>query len=128
VSDQSGESEVYVRPLSGDGDLVQVSRGGGIEPVWSRDGRELFYRGAVDGRPELITAGVQTAPSFTVTARRSLFPITDMVTGTPHANYDVSPDGRSFVMVRRSPGTRIMIIQNLPALVARLRGAAGESR
>ncbi len=127
VSDQSGESEIYVRTLSGDGDLLQVSRGGGVEPVWSRDGRELFYRGTVDGRPELVAASVRTAP-FAVTARRSLFPVTDMVTGTPHANYDVSPDGRSFVMVRRSPGTRIMIIQNLPALVARLRGAAGESR
>jgi hypothetical protein len=41
----------------------------------------------------------------------------------PHANYDISPDGEHFVMVRRSPSTRIMIIQNLPALVERLQGA-----
>jgi hypothetical protein len=37
-------------------------------------------------------------------------------------NYDVSPDGKTFVMVRRSPATRIMVIQNLPALVKRLQG------
>jgi hypothetical protein len=43
-------------------------------------------------------------------------------------DYDVSPDGRTFAMVRRSPATRIMVIQNLPGLVRRLRGATGESR
>ncbi len=128
ASDQSNELEVYVRPLGRDGDLVQVSRGGGTEPLWSRDGRELFYRGMVDDQPQLIATSVRTAPSFSVTARRPLFPVADMVTATPHRNYDITPDGRSFVMVQRSPGTRIMIIQNLPALVARLRGGAGESR
>ncbi len=48
-----------------------------------------------------------------------------MIGTTPHANYDLSPDGRTFVMVRRSPSTRIMIIQNLPALVERMRGRGG---
>jgi len=128
VSDQSGDLEVYVRPLGRDGELVQVSRGGGTEPLWGRDGRELFYRGVMEGQPELIAAGVQTTPSFTVTTRRPLFPVTDIVTATPHVNYDLSPDGKTFVMVQRSPGTRIMIIQNLPALVARLRGTEGEAR
>jgi hypothetical protein len=40
----------------------------------------------------------------------------------------ISPDGRTFAMVRRSPATRIMVIQNLPRLVRRLRGAVTESR
>jgi serine/threonine protein kinase/Tol biopolymer transport system component len=128
VSDQSGNIEVYVRPLGRDGELVQVSRGGGGEPVWAPDGRELFYRGDVDGEPMLIAASVQTAPTLTVTARRPLFPVADMVTGTPHRNYDISPDGKTFVMVQRSPGTRIMVIQNLPVLVARLRGGEGAAR
>ena len=47
-----------------------------------------------------------------------------MATATPHANYDVSPDGKTFVMVRNNPSTRIMVIQNLPALVAKERGGA----
>ncbi|TFG47805.1 MAG: serine/threonine-protein kinase, partial [Gemmatimonadales bacterium] len=87
VSDQSGDSEVYVRPLGLDGDLVQVSRGGGGEPLWSPDGRELFYRGEVDGEPRMVVASVQTAPAFSVTARRPLFSVADMVTATPHRNY-----------------------------------------
>ena len=128
VSDQSGDTEVYVRPLGRDGDLVQVSRGGGGEPMWSPDGRELFYRGEVDGEPRMVVASVQTAPAFSVTARRPLFSVADMVTATPHRNYDISPDGKTLVMVQRSPATRIMVIQNLPALVARLRGAEGEGR
>jgi hypothetical protein len=59
-----------------------------------------------------------------VKARRTLFPVADTVTATPHRNWDVSPDGQSFAMVRFNPATRIMVIQQLPALVARLQGAA----
>ena len=44
------------------------------------------------------------------------------VSATPHVNWDVSPDGQSFAMVRFNPATRIMVIQQLPALVARLQG------
>jgi dipeptidyl aminopeptidase/acylaminoacyl peptidase len=128
VTDQSGVAEVYVRPMDGEGELMQVSRGGGGEPLWSRDGHELFYRGEVDNQPMLIAASVRTAPSFSVVDRRSLFPVADMVTATPHRNYDVTPDGRNFIMVQRSAGTRIMVIQNLPALVERLRGGEGEAR
>ena len=44
VSNQSGRDEVYMRDLKGERDRVLVSNGGGNEPVWSPDGRELFYR------------------------------------------------------------------------------------
>ena len=43
-----------------------------------------------------------------------------MLGSAPHANYHVTPDGRAFVMVRYTPPTHIMVIQNLPALVERL--------
>ncbi|MFN2400778.1 MAG: protein kinase [Gemmatimonadaceae bacterium] len=122
ASDQSGQQQVYVRPLDGDGDQVQVSLSGGSEPVWGPNGRELFYRGATEGQAELMMASVRTQPQFEVTSRRALFPIGDIVGTTPHTNYDISPDGRTFAMVRRSPATRIMVIQNLPELVRRLRG------
>lgn len=122
VSDQSGQQEVYVRALTGATDHAQVSANGGTEPVWSRDGRELFYRGNTRATPELTVARVQTEPRFAVQSRRPLFPLADILGATPHANYDVSPDGASFVMVRRSPATRVMVIQNLPALVKRFRG------
>ena len=63
--------------------------------------------------------------SLGVTARQELFSLVDLVGTQPHANYDVSPDGSTFAMVRRSPSTRIMVIQNLPALVERIRGRGG---
>jgi len=125
VSNQSGRNEVYASPLDGKGAQVQVSVDGGIEPVWGPNGRELFYRGGRETAPELIVADLQTGPELAVTSRRALFAVSDMATATPHANYDVSPDGRTFVMVRNNPATRIMVIQSLPALVAKLRGGEG---
>jgi Tol biopolymer transport system component len=122
VSNQSGKNEVYARPLDGNGTQVQVSMDGGIEPVWGPNGRELFYRGGRETAPELIVADLQTSPELSVKSRRSLFGVADMATATPHSNYDVSPDGTTFVMVQNNPSTRIMVIQNLPALVAKLRG------
>ncbi len=127
ASDQSGRDEVYVQSLRGGGDQLQVSQEGGTEPVWGPDGRELFYRSTTSGQVELIAATMRTAPAVTVIARRSLFPVSDMLGTAPHANYDISPDGRTFVMVRRSPATRIVVIQNLRELVRRLR-AAGAGR
>jgi serine/threonine-protein kinase len=128
VSDQSGRQEVYVRPLGAEGEQVQVSLAGGSEPLWGPDGRELFYRSHGEGKPELVAATVRTTPQFAVTARRALFPLADIDGSNPHTGYDISPDGRTFGMVRRSPATRIVVIQNLPALVRRLRGAPGEGR
>ena len=122
VSDQSGRAEVYVRDIAGTQDQVLVSLEGGTEPAWSRDGRELFYRETRAGDPYLVSARITTDPELTVTGRTRLFPLRDIVGSSPHTNYDVSPDGRDFVMVRRSPAARIIVIQNLPALVRRLRG------
>ena len=63
-------------------------------------------------------------PAFTVTGRRVLFSVADVLGTNPHANYDVSPDGKHFVMVRRTPATRIMVIQNLPAFVQRVQSGS----
>jgi Tol biopolymer transport system component len=124
VSNQSGQSQVYVRPLEGLADQVQVSVSGGTEPLWSRDGRELFYRTGAGLGSELIQVVVRTEPTFAVTSRRALFSVAEMVNSTPHRNYDISPDGKTFVMVRFNPSTRIMVIQNLPALLERLKSGA----
>jgi serine/threonine-protein kinase len=121
VSDQSGREEVYVRDLAGEHDQVLVSVDGGNEPVWSPDGRELYYRETRQENPFLVAAQIATTPTLAVTARRRLFPIGDIVSTAPHANYDVSPDGKTFVMVRSSPAARVMVIQNLAALVRRMR-------
>ena len=124
VSNQSGKNEVYARLLDGKGEQVQVSMDGGGEPVWGPGGKEIFYRGGPNSAPKLIAAAIETRSGLSVTSRRELFSVADMATATPHANYDVSPDGKTFVMVRNNPSTRIMVIQNLPALVAKERGGA----
>ena len=128
VSDQSGRDEVYVRDLAGEQDQVLVSLDGGTEPVWSHDGRELYYRETTQGDPYLVAAGIRTSPALAVTGRKRLFAVGDIVGTNPHANYDVSPDGKTFAMVRRSPAARIVVIQNLPALVRRLQGERAASR
>jgi Tol biopolymer transport system component len=128
VSDQSGREEVYVRDLAGEQDQVLVSLEGGTEPVWSPDGRELYYRETRQGDPNLVAAGIRTSPTLGVTGRKRLFAVGDIVGTNPHANYDISPDGKTFVMVRRSPAARIVVLQNLPAIVRRLKGERGRGQ
>jgi serine/threonine-protein kinase len=122
VSNQSGRNEVYVRPLLAPGVEIQVSIDGGTEPVWGPNSRELFYRGGAAALPELMLAVIEGSGTPVVDSRRALFPVADIVTATPHSNYDVSPDGTRFAMVRNNASTRVMVIQNLPALVAKLGG------
>ncbi len=105
-----------------------MSTGGGGEPVWGPEGRELFYRGTVGGRVELVRVNLQTAPELEVISRQTLFTMDEIAGSAPHANYDISPDGKTFAMVRRSPATRIVVLQNLPELVRRLREASPAAR
>ena len=116
VSNRTGRDEVYVRRWRGD-EEVRISQLGGSEPLWNPDGRELFYRGSNGVYPVLIAAAVGTSTGFRVTDRRSLFPIGDIAGSAPQANYDVAPDGETFVMVRLAPSGRIAVVQNLPGVV-----------
>ena len=122
VSDQSGRQEVYARPLRADGEEVRISSGGGTEPVWSPNGREVFYRSTHGADPRMMSATVRVdGARLIVTGRRALFSVSELLGSGPHANYDVTPDGRTFVMLRYTPPTHIMVIQNLPALVERMK-------
>jgi Tol biopolymer transport system component len=105
VTDESGASQVVVRPFPGPGGQVQVSSDGGWEPVWERDGRRLFYR---DGR-HLIAASVTTSPHFAVTGRTELFADDYRFAQAPHANYDVSPDGTRFLMVKSAEAPELYV-------------------
>jgi len=124
-SNQTGREEIYVRRLDGTGDQVQVSVGGGTESAWSPDGKELYYRGGASAEqraePAMMVATIATKPALAVTSRRVLFPGQGIVTTNPHGNFDVSPDGKSFVLVRSNPSSRVMVIQNLAAMVERRR-------
>ncbi len=106
VSNLSGRIEVYVNAFPDPGGRRQVSVDGGTEPVWSRDGSELFYRRGV----ALMVAAVETTPDFRVRSREVLFegPYTQWVW---HSNYGVHPDGERFVMIKPVEG------QQSPSLV-----------
>ncbi|MCI0490552.1 MAG: serine/threonine-protein kinase [Blastocatellia bacterium] len=93
-SNESGQVEVYVQPYPGPGGKVPISRGGGIIPVWSGDGRELFYH----WQNQVYAVSVETKKGFTAGTPRVLF------AGRYLTNYDVSPDGRRFVMVKNEQG------------------------
>ncbi len=121
-SDESGRPEVYVRTWPRLGDKVQISQNGGTEPAWSRDGRELFYRSAGGAEPRLVAAAIETNPQFRVRTRTPLFSVASYEFATPHRNYDVFPDGRSFLMVRQGqPGQQaeIVYLHDVPALLDR---------
>jgi serine/threonine-protein kinase len=119
VTDASGTSEVVVQPFPGPGARVQVSAGGGSEPVWSRDGKRIFYR---DGR-NLMAASISTTPTLTVTGRTAVFPDDYMFAQAPHANYDVSPDGSRFLMVKSAERPELFVAYGWGAeLRAQLRG------
>ena len=96
VSDQSDEDRVYVQAFPDGGPVIAVSSGPGTEAVWSRDGRELFYRNG----PEMWVVEVETEPAFRPGTARLLFEGDYLpgVSGMP--NYDVSLDGQQFLMVR----------------------------
>jgi hypothetical protein len=85
-----------VRPVPGPGAPYPISTDGGTEPVWASDGRELFFR---EG-DRMMAVQIHAQPKFTATRPSLLFngPFARGVA----ANYDVSPDGQTFVML--NPG------------------------
>ena len=111
-ADESGRFEVYVRPFPGPGGKEQISTEGGTEAVWSRTGRELFYR----NRDKMMAVAVTTEPTFSAAKPRLLFegryemgPVPGMV------NYHVSRDGERLLMVKGRPASvspGLDIVQN----------------
>jgi serine/threonine-protein kinase len=97
-SDETGRSEIYVRPFpKADEGRWQISSAGGDEPLWSRGGREIFFRAASG---EVMAVPVTTTPAFAAEAPHALFAAQDYAHAPSYRAYDVSPDGRRFVMLR----------------------------
>jgi serine/threonine-protein kinase len=98
VTTESGRNEVVVAPFPNAGDSRwPVSVGGGLEPSWSHDGRELFYR---NGKDEMVAVRVETGRGFSIGSTSVLFPARDFNRQGVHRQYDVTPDGQRFIMVR----------------------------
>jgi len=111
-SDETGRMEVYVRSFPEGGAKILVSLDGGTEPRWSPDGRQLYYIGAKDNAPYLISARVSTGSSFAVQDRTPLFDMSEFEPAAPHANWDVSPDGSRFAMVHQGALSEMVFVLN----------------
>ena len=98
VSDESGNPEVYVRPFpSVDSAKFAVSLGGGVEPLWRRDGAELFFR---NPRGDMYVVTVGPGRQFEHGAPRLLFSRPGMALQEFYRSYDVHPDGKRFLMLK----------------------------
>jgi serine/threonine-protein kinase len=103
-SQETGNREVYVRPLPGPGPRVLVSLEGGVLPEWSSDGRTLYYM-----RPDetlasstLMAATIATEPTLAVVKRDSLFSIPVVTGANPSRIYTALPGSRQFLLATTS--------------------------
>jgi Tol biopolymer transport system component len=110
-SNESGNDEVYVQPFPGPGSKVLVSTQGGTEAVWSRDGRELFYRSG----NRMMAVATTMQPIFQASRPEVLFERPYSMASVLR-NYDVTSDGRRFLMLKESEqaaaATRIDVVQS----------------
>jgi Tol biopolymer transport system component len=113
TSDESGRYEIYVQPYPGPGGKWQISTEGGTEPVWNPNGRELFYRNG----DKMMAVDIATQSGFTAGKPRMLFEGRYELASVQVSNYDVSPDGQRFLMIKSSESagtapTQINVVLN----------------
>jgi serine/threonine-protein kinase len=99
VSGRTGQPNVYVRPFPEADAEIQVSANGGEEPVWARNGSELYYR---NGAQEMVAVPVLPGSEFLSGPEQVLFDASAYRSDFWHAAYDVTVDGERFVMIRNS--------------------------
>ena len=92
-SDESGRPEIYVRPFPGPGGKWQVSPGGGEEPHWSADGREIFY---LDVAQNVVAVPVTTTANFRAGVPEVLFEARFFPT-LQRNRFVATPDGQRFL-------------------------------
>jgi Tol biopolymer transport system component len=90
---ESRRWDVYVESYPGPGPKILISTEGGSQPVWSHDGKELFYRSS----NKMMAVSIETEPEFKVTQFEELFEGRYLT--SIYRNYDVAPDGR-FLMIQ----------------------------
>jgi Tol biopolymer transport system component len=97
-SNETGQTEVYVRPFPGPGAKTKLSTEGGGAPRWAPNGRELFYR----NRQGVFVVPVAAGSPFSVGTPTKLFawPFTGNMSTS---GFEVAPDGRRLLMVREDP-------------------------
>jgi eukaryotic-like serine/threonine-protein kinase len=119
TTDRTGRLEVWVKPLP-DGNPFPISRDGGTEPLWSRDGRELFFR---NGTAMLAVAvDAEASPAFGLPTQLFDLLLYDATTPLSGRSYDVAADGR-FLMNQPANATAAgsaVVIENWTEELKRL--------
>ncbi|MEO8227363.1 MAG: protein kinase [Gemmatimonadota bacterium] len=124
-SDETGRREIYVRPFPNTDDgKWQASTQGGSAPLWAPDGRELFF---VDAERRMTSMAFTPGGPPTLGARRVLFPLSGrlyLAESDYYAPYDISPDGRRFLMARliEADSTEVLPLMVVDNWVTELRG------
>jgi serine/threonine-protein kinase len=97
-SNESGQDQILVRPFPNVTAFRRVvSAGYGQQPMWSQDSRELFYQKA-DG--QVMTVPFKTTPTFTADSPVPVITAQTLRTLGLGSTYEVSPDGRRFLMIK----------------------------
>ena len=118
-SNDAGQDQIYVRSFSGSGGKWQISTAGGLQPLWARNGGELFY---LDLNGALMSVTVSRGSSWSATAPTKLFEgpyfFGGAVTNAAGRTYDVSNDGR-FIRIKLpavtdqiAPNRSVVIVKN----------------
>jgi Tol biopolymer transport system component len=103
ISDESGRLEMYVQPFPLTGTKIQITKNGGGHPLWSPDGKVLYF----DNGGRMFAVAIQTAPKFTAGEPMQM-PINGFIQGPGNyrRQYDMTPDGKQFIMLFEKQGGR----------------------
>ena len=94
-SDDSGRVEVYVRPFPGPGGKWQISNAGGQLPIWSRNGRELFFE-SLDNR--IVVTDYESKNESFIGGKPRMWSDQQLQYISGNLNYDLAPDGKRFAI------------------------------
>ena len=109
MSRESGTSEIYVRAFPDKGGKWQISNSGGIVPIWSPNGSQLFYR-TEDQRIMVVNYTVK-GDSFLADKPR-LWTEKQLADTGIFQNLDITPDGKRFVVLMPAEGAVVQKAQN----------------
>jgi len=122
TSNETGTRQVYVQSVTGAlasrGARLQISNSGGTEPFWRGDGKELFY---LNGNKLMVVDVNGAGETFQAGVPKELFEA-PFVTGSMRNRYDVTRDGKRFLVIApagEKQEQKITVIVNWPALLKR---------
>jgi Tol biopolymer transport system component len=118
VSNETGQNEVYVRPFPPPGPVTPISIGGGAEPAWREDGREIFYRQG----ETLMSVPLRYSPRFEAGEPATAIGESLLPGSGGNASYDVAANGNRFLMLRPPAETSLEQLSLVLNWTALLRG------